>query len=368
MIEAMNLTVGLIWHSEPEEILLRCLGTLNLALTEAGEQAELILVRTDWERRTKNRTESLAAARSAPDLEALRANLKNFKSIQFIPASADQNSIGLKRNLILQQTKTELLYFTDPDVQHDQLLFVDFKGAMRISIQCRIENIKKAELKNTSAEQSRCLGFTGPYEHQSSNPFLQAQIDLLTYSSARLRLAYQGVNFGFDRWVDHAPMGHALFYVDRLRELGGISPYFDRVGEDLDVTHRASAKGLQFLYCSARTTHHLPGFLKSLEKFFHYGRAQILVQSRNGVSHIRWYRLIPLAVAFPIFLSIYYLVSAFQLETLGASELILAVLATFFLVGLHISVLGAYFWGMVFEIICPRRQKQNEPVPKTSLK
>lgn len=300
------ISIGLITHNESAHIIHNCLSSLDASLQEANTFAELIFIKTEF---------STGNAGASHLTQNFFPQFKNFSKIILVPLLPAQNSISFKRNLILEMATEKYLYFTDPDVMHSKSMFKEFLSQLDL-------------LKNEN-----CFGFTGPLKQKSRNFFVNIQVRMIGLFSKFFGLAFQGTDLT-DQKVDHAPCAHLFLDKDKTKVIGGFSERFESVGEDLDLSHRITQAGGHYLSIRTTATHSLPSYIESYRKFYNYGRAQIMVQLQNGTALIRWYRLIPFVVGITIvFLS-------------QVHSFFIPVFAVF-----TVSVLGAYFYGMVSELI-----------------
>jgi len=303
----LEISIGLIVHREEPRIVKGCLDSLNNALERAGIVAELVCVYTHFDT-SAERTE-------IPNNQWFQ-NLGGFKNLTLIPILETQNSIGFKRNLILNLAHNPLLYFTDPDVVHHQNIFSDFL------------------VHEKDLESPNCFGLTGPYFQRSESLFINFQLKIVDLFTQWSGAAYQGTK-SQKLQVDHAPCGHLMLQRNKAIELGGFDDHFAKVGEDLDFSHRMSYQKGFYSFTKASTKHQLPGLHQSYRKFFDYGRAQIRVFEKNGLCTERIYRLLPLI------LLLFILVTASVFQSL---TLIIGLLAFCF------SIVGIYSLAMLFEL------------------
>lgn len=262
-------------------------------------------------------------------LSHLKSQLSEFKYFE-----NTENNIGLARNIILNKSKNELIYFTDPDIEHTSNSLKQLISLVEVS---------KTEI--------HLVGFTGPVIHKSKNAAMNQMFYLLQYLAQKIPFSFQIQNHTFLNTVDHAPTCHLLLLKSKALLIGGFSEQIPRVGEDLDFSHRAYNAGLRFLFAPiAQVIHHQNMGLKGwLLKVMYFGRAQIMVHKKNVSMPFRIYRLAPISFVF-LFLSLFFLPKIL----IGLFLFLIA--STFFLknsvVYLLLTVLS-YSLGEILEIAKP---------------
>ena len=207
-----------------------------------------------------------------------------------------ENNLGLARNIILTNSETDLVYLTDPDIEHTPQTLT-----------------KLLNLAQMSSANQKLVGFTGPVIHRSNSKLMNDMFYTLQNISKKIPFSFQIQNHTHLTTVDHAPTCHLLLIKKSALEISGFSEQITHVGEDLDFSHRAYAADLRFLFSpEASVTHHQNmSLLKWLSKVLKFGRAQIMVHKKNSHLPLRAYRLMPLSFIFLFvflaFLSKYFL-------------------------------------------------------------
>lgn len=218
--------------------------------------------------------------------EDIRAEiLEKIKEIipRFSYFSNFENNLGFARNLILNKCQTDLLYFTDPDIEHPH-------KSLSVLLQ----------LADLSHSNPSLIGFTGPVLHKSESRTMNDMFSILQRIAKKIPFSFQIQNHSFLNTVDHAPTCHLLLIKNRALHLGGFSEQIPSVGEDLDFSHRVFSTEMRFLFSpQSHVLHHQNLKLKKwLRKVLFFGRAQIMVHKKNSNLPIRFYRLIPLFFSF----------------------------------------------------------------------
>ena len=262
-------------------------------------------------------------------LKKLKLQLPEFKYFE-----NTENNIGLARNIILQKAKNELIYFTDPDIEHTS--------------NCLKQLINLVEVSKT---EMHLLGFTGPVIHKSKNKSMNQMFYFLQSIAQKISFSFQIQNHTFLNTVDHAPTCHLLIFKSKAQLIGGFSEQIQRVGEDLDFSHRGYNAGLRFLFApGAQVIHHQNMGLKGwLIKVMYFGRAQIMVHKKNTSMPLRIYRLVPMSFIF-VFFSLFLLSKLFS--GLFLLLLMLGFLMNNSVVYLLLTILS-YSVGEVLEVVKP---------------
>ena len=216
--------------------------------------------------------------------QLLKNFLVEFQNSMIVSASLieqvliqnNMNNIGLARRLIIENSTSEWVYFTDPDVilQNDTFVHLGHESLL----------ITKA----------LTLGITGSVVHKAQSKYLQELFNLSRLLNGFSSLAFQGASLKAGLFVDHAPTAHLLVNKSIVQKLGSFSQEFDNCGEDLDLTHRATQQGYSIYFGKSQVMHQ-QNFtaMTAIKKFFGYGQAQASVFMKNGFCCRRIYRLIP---------------------------------------------------------------------------
>jgi GT2 family glycosyltransferase len=247
------------------------------------------------------------------------------------------NNLGFARQLLLEKSKTEYVYLTDPDIDL-------VKGNLKKLIQ-----LANTELTNDI--NIKYAGFGGTVTHKSNNYFLQSTFDFMSKLSKLIPFSFQIQNHSHLVAVDHLPACHLLLNKQIALSIGGFSSALDKCGEDLDFTHRAYNLDYRFIFLPAAQVIHWQNLslAKWFYKMFTLGRIQIPVQKMNFKQGLRFYRLIPLLsllalISFSI-LNLYFLLF------IVASISLLSLVNLGFL-GFCLTLLS-YSSGEFFELILP---------------
>ncbi len=275
-------------------------------------------------------------------LSVLKKNIATFKYFE-----NPNNNLGLARDIILSRATTELVYFTDPDIEHPH--------------QTLSHLLKLSEMTTTD---HNLIGFTGPVIHKSISKPLNEMFFLLHQISKKIPFSFQIQNHTHMNTVDHAPTCHLLLIRKKAVEISGFSNQITSVGEDLDFSHRAYAAGLRYLFSpQASVIHHQNITLFTwVKKVMNFGRAQIMVHKKNKSLPIRFYRLSPLFILclgfFICFLSGQWQV----LFLVFTSVLILLLQILKPAVNCFLLTVFSYAIGELLEIISPRlKLKKSYP-------
>ncbi|MEQ1723003.1 MAG: glycosyltransferase [Pseudobdellovibrio sp.] len=254
------------------------------------------------------------------------------------------NNLGFARQLVLEKSKTEYVYLTDPDIDL-------VKGNLKKLIQ-----LANTELTNDI--NIKYAGFGGTVTHKSNNHFLQSTFDFMSKLSKLIPLSFQIQNHSHLVAVDHLPACHLLLNKDIALRIGGFSSALSKCGEDLDFTHRAYNLEYRFIFLPAAQVIHWQNLslAKWFYKMFTLGRIQIPVQKMNFKQGLRFYRLIPLIglitlIAYSVF-NYYFLL--FILASISLISLINIGFLGFFL------TLLSYSSGELFELILPIFEYKND--------
>ncbi len=240
------------------------------------------------------------------------------------------NNLGTARQLILTSATNEFIYMTDPDIETST-------GSVRaLLVAAGSSDQDVAKLKHEFI-----MGYGGQVLHQSENKILQSTFTLLAKLSRFLPFAFQTQNHALEKWVDHIPTCHLLLKKSEAVKIGGFSSSFDRCGEYLDFTHRASGHQFRFIYLPGSRVIHwqnmtLMGWVK---KIFTYGRVQILTQKKKLKHGLRPYRLIPLLALCVFVIASFYSVQFFILSVFSIT--IMGLLNPGFF-GLAITIFSLY--------------------------
>lgn len=246
------------------------------------------------------------------------------------------NNLGYARQLLLEHSTNTYLYMTDPDI--------DLKPESITKL------IQLAEV-GTLDEEHKILGYGGAVINKSNTHFVQTTNELIFKLAKKFPFSFQIQNHPHLSTVDHLPSCHLLLKKDEALAIGGFSALFNKVGEDLDFTHRAFNENFCFIFLpSSQVFHHQNISLeKWLFKMFQFGKVQITVQKLNFSKGLRFYRFLPLfAFVFLASLSIlFYQPALIMMFIFLAAALIRPALLGFFL------TLFSYALGELVETIYP---------------
>ncbi len=144
------------------------------------------------------------------------------------------NNLGFARQLILEKSKNEFIYFTDPDID---LLHGNLNKLIQL-----------ANTELTNDINIKYAGFGGTVTHKSNNYFLQRTFDFMSKLSKVLPFSFQIQNHSHLVAVDHLPACHILLNKEIALKIGGFSSALSKCGEDLDFTHRAYNLEYRFIF------------------------------------------------------------------------------------------------------------------------
>ncbi len=321
-----ELTIGIVVYDEITEI-----SSLILNLkTEMNHHASHVLV--DW-----------IFILNHSDHNIRNTILLEIKNIlpYFNYYENSENNLGFARNIILTHAKTELVYLTDPDIEHSSYSLTQLLN-----------------LAILSQQEKHLMGFTGPVIHQSTKHEMNSMFSLLQYLSQKIPFSFQIQNHSFMNTVDHAPTCHLLLLRSRALGISGFSENIYFVGEDLDFSHRAYGHGFRFLFSpKSKVIHHQNMNLWSwCKKVRNFGRAQIMSHKKNSDLPFRLYRLIPiLFLAVP--LTLFFLPQKIIFSLFLFLTIVFLLKRSVIYLGLTVF---SYSLGEVFEIFYPQLKYKNK--------
>lgn len=265
------------------------------------------------------------------------------------------NNLGHARQLILQNSKSDFIYFTDPDIDPDP------------------QAIEKLLSEIKDFDNSHLLGVGGLVLHKSRRPALQKTLSLLNAMMKSLPFGYQIQNHKIRRRTDHLPTCHLLLHRLRALAMGGFSDQYPYIGEDLNLSHAATNQKYFYIFNPESKVTHWQNlnFISWLTKMFRYGEIQIKVQRMNAANGLRWYRLFPIFAAL-IFVTVLGLFTfLFPLETLLSVASLLLVIATWPALAGVILTMSAYAAGEIYGLVSlffVNRNAKLRPEIKVDLK
>jgi GT2 family glycosyltransferase len=261
-----------------------------------------------------------------------------------------ENNLGLARNIILNAARTDLIYFTDPDIEHPPRTL---SGLLKIA----------TELNPTD---QKLIGFTGPVIHRSNMKHIDEMFHILHKISKAIPFSFQIQNHSHLSTVDHAPTCHLLIFKKHAMAISGFSSQITKVGEDLDFSHRAYAADLRYLFSpEAHVIHHQNMALTQwLSKVVQFGRAQIMVHKKNLHLPMRFYRLLPAVIILMAISGLATLPALFFLAFI-ILMIVLYILKPAY-INLILTVLS-YSFGEVFEIFWPKLKLKNASIRSTDI-
>lgn len=191
------------------------------------------------------------------------------------------------------------------------------------------------------------------------------------YRSLKLMLSSWFGNFNtmqakpreIQNYVDHLPTCNVIYDRSKALHIGGFSPYFSDVCEDLDFSIRAKKLGYILLYVPGlEVLHfHTQSFSSWANKMFRYGRGQIDI-SRLHPSHLIGIKGLPLffsligflvfiinpllaTLLFSIYLIFILILSHLLTQKLNEKKIVLKVFSLFLIT--HIFYLAGELWGVL---------------------
>jgi hypothetical protein len=268
-------------------------------------------------------------------LSIIQKHLTNFQYFE-----NQFNNLGLARNIILNKAETNLIYFTDPDIEHCPKTLSSLIGF--------------AEMNLTN---EKIIGFTGPVIHKSKCLTMNEMFKNLQSLSQKIPFSFQIQNHIYLNTVDHAPTCHLLVIKKTALEILGFSAQIESVGEDLDFSHRTYGANLRFLFSpNAPVIHHQNmNFRSWLQKVSVYGRAQIMVHKKNSDLPYRLYRLLPILLLIPLIV--------FLFLPINVQFILFILLSAIFIYNrslFYVFLTGfSYAIGEVFELFWPKLKLKN---------
>lgn len=254
------------------------------------------------------------------------------------------NNLGYARQLLLENAANPYIYMTDPDI--------DLKP------QSLIKLIQLAEVESLNDRSLHILGYGGTVINKSTNYFLQTTNDFIFKLAKKLPFSFQIQNHSHLETVDHLPSCHLLLKKEESLAIGGFSALFNKVGEDLDFTHRAYNEDFRFIFLPSSQVYHNQNlsFEKWLYKMFLFGKVQITVQKLNFSKGLRLYRFLPLLLLLIISVLTFFA----YIQVLIATLVVLTVsLFRPAFLGFILTTL-CYAVGELFEIVYPTAELKNE--------
>jgi len=177
----------------------------------------------------------------------------------------DENHLALARNQALELSRTPWVAFVDADTCLQK---------------CWWQEVQKAIFSATL--QTHIIG--GGSEYKGSRPW---------HSYARSLDSHfpMGKDYGRQTFVNHVSTNNCLMRREAVLLMGGFHKFYKRVGEDLDLTARASQRGLIAYRPTFLVNHQLPA--KASDWFYKmtlYGRAQsfVLLRNKGGVPLVKF--------------------------------------------------------------------------------
>jgi len=259
------ITIGIATRNEGKFIF-ECLESLSKL--EYPKNLFSIIV-ADGRSTDDTRTKTEEFRRQHPDL-----------SIRLLENTGINAAFG--RNLIVQNTQTDLIAFTDGDC------IVDSQWLAVLT-----ENIDKE--KNTV-----CVG--GPNLVISTDPPLAKIVTFIQSTIFGSGGTPQAYEYQQQKEVSSLPNCNALYLKKAILNAGGYDPYF-KVGQDGELNYRIHDKGGKFFFIpQAIVYHHRRATLLSFSKrmfLYGFGMAKMFQKHKRI---IRWYAVFtPLILLFSLF-------------------------------------------------------------------
>lgn len=225
----------------------------------------------------------------------------------FILRSRRFNHMGQAREDVLQMAQTEWVGFVDAD--------------------CLLSQTWKKEVFHIISNlHEGTIAFGGPLAPGGGRSELYQSLFSTfagSLNSSQVKL------FKHSRFVDHLPTANVIYHKPSIIGVGGFSPYFQFVGEDLELSYRILKSKKKILICPCMTIQHfLPvNILDWLKKSFKYG------SGRGRVSIFHSDYLSP-QFLIPWFFSIFLILNAIFLRQLYLLP-VLVLLSLFYFI--HLS-------------------------------
>ncbi len=189
------------------------------------------------------------------------------------------NNVALARKKIVEESTAEWIYFIDPDI---------------IIPESTIRNIQSC-LPNTNKHH---WAMSGVINQKSDYKILDQSFLFFSKLSGFFKFNFQGSFQMAGSLIDHAPTAHLVLKRSAVIKIGNFSEKFSLVGEDLDLSHRATQGGLSIYFADLPVQHNQNySLITAIKKFFRYGQVQPEVFFENGFLIKRCYRLLPMVGA-----------------------------------------------------------------------
>lgn len=198
------------------------------------------------------------------------------KSVEIIHSWIKQQS----RGTLIQRNENHLALARNQALEASQAPWVAFVDADTCLQKCWWQELQKAIAE--ASPETNIIG--GGSEYQGSE---------LWHTYARSLDAYfpMGKNQERQTFVDHVSTNNCLMRREAVLAMGGFHKFYKRVGEDLDLTVRASRSGLIAYQPTFKVNHRLPDKVSDWYfKMTLYGRAQsfVFLRNRGGIPLVKF--------------------------------------------------------------------------------
>jgi hypothetical protein len=328
-----SMMVGIVFSVEPVEQLERCLKAIEeqIPLIEKhGVRVAGLLIKTP------------TASHKHP---------RHFfgKTIQ-----SESENISLNRNMVLDNSAADWVYFTDPDC-------VLNKGSLETLV---LEAFRQQGQRSIYAVAGANILFCEPSKLNQAFRWLG---NCLWLNGGTAQLVTGKPSF----LSRHSPTCNILYFMDRVGDLR-FSPQFSRVGEDIELNFRLSRNGSRvFIQTNAAVFHEQsPSFLVYLSKVFGYGRAQTQLLKRDlgnalnprlivlygSMAFVAFCRMAPSYVQHILALTFTTGILIFTIEYERFRER----KNFFYMLWFLTSIYGAYLLGQWSGLVLPLARKKSE--------
>ena len=318
---AKSLTIGLILFNEVE--------ILPTLIKDLQQESLTLLTEIEW-----------IFVINTGDIFTQNKIVKIIQTLlkKYIVQLNTHNNIALARNLILEHSHCDFIYYTDPDIKIQP-------GSLKTMYETLLHS-----------EDQFISGVTGPHTLESKkNININKMFCLFRYLSSYLKQENQLFQSTQHAKITHAPTCHLMIKKDYIKKINGFDPDFFDVAEDLDLSLRLNSE-TEFKYLfipEARAQHFFEKDLKIwLLKMFRYGYGQTLILKKHQFKRIMIHKLSVPA------LTIAAVLAVLKYPLISLLTLILVFIFARFIV---YTILSVYFYaaGQIFGLFLRTKRARN---------